>query len=375
MLNNRHLQGFVAVGQYRRVRLAAVAAVILAFLANTATSDENNDLSDAGSMHTAFLQLPDGSFQPIPYSNVGGLAVTQSDIVLGTHADVQRQSAYNLTRQLDQLDYKTLGRQKPDMEDLRVSPPEEITSPLSYAIGPGAAGRKLWPGGKVPFEFDASIVDEDLKNAIITAAKAWNRHGIVQIKPIDQFAPSEISAIQPLRVYSTSTLKNDDGSPVDPERLRCFAGIGYDNRPPHGERKGNYMYLSNKCRTGTIIHEFGHTLGLRHEHLRGDRDTFMDVRLDLIAVKHRHNYEKLDDGRTFDLAYDPCSIMHYGDSVKQEWTTTGRKETWFTWKPAGQAALDACRKAMSEASCANDAPGQRCAYSDIDIEFVRRLYQ
>jgi hypothetical protein len=353
---------------------AALLALFSALLLGTAISDEGNDLSGGGGTHVAYLRLPDGRFHHIRYTNFGGLAIAQSDIILGSHADVQKQTAYNLAKELDALDYNALKQKRPDVNYLKMRPPAEVVSPFSYAFAPNTAGHKPWPGGKVPFTIDPSITDAHLKHAIETAVAAWNKQDIVQIRPVQEFPPYEIAGTQPLRLYSTAKLLDDNRSPSDPDKHRCFSHIGYDTRPPQGEHDGNFMYLSNKCSTGNIVHEIGHVLGLQHEHVRSDRDNFMDANLSVIDDEHQHDYAK-SEGQTFGLVYDPCSILHYGDTVQKEWTTTGQQEKWFTWKVPGQAALDACRKTMHKAECAQRAPGQRCELSPMDIEIIRRLYR
>jgi astacin (peptidase family M12A) len=343
---------------------AALAVLVSALLAGPAISDEGDDLSGGGGPHTAYLRLPDGRFERIPYTTFGGLAIAQSDIILGWHVEVQKQTAYNLAEQLEGLDYEALKQNRPNVHHLKIKPPTEVVSPFAFAVAPNTVGNKPWPDGKIPFVIDPSITDADLQHAIEVAAEEWNKQGIVKIKPVSQFQPAEIAHIQPLIIYSTAM-------------HRCHSHIGYDGRPPlQSGQARNSMHLSNTCKTWRIVHEFGHVLGLQHEHLRNDRNKFMDViNTSLIKPEYLDNYAPPRDGQSFGLGYDPCSIMHYSDKVPKEWTTTGLSENWFTWKAVGQVALDACRNAMQQAQCAEHAPGQRCGFSQTDIETIRQLYQ
>jgi hypothetical protein len=292
---------------------------------------------------------------------------------LGTHVAVQQQTAFNLAKQLGALDYKTLKQKSPEVDHLKTELPLEIISPFVWADPLDTDYAKPWPRGKIPYIVHASVTDPVLIAAIEQAVSDWNSLSIVQIKPASAFLSSEIPSTHPLRIYSTGILKNNDGTSVDPNTFLCFAYIGYDARPPGSEYYGNYMYLSNQCERWNIVHELGHTLGLRHEHVRMDREAFMQVDTSLIKEDRRYSYDK-QEGQSLGLSYDPCSMMHYGDTVYKDSSTTGREEKWFTLKEAGQTALTDCRQKMSQA-CGGTAPGQRCGFSPLDVEIIRRLYR
>jgi hypothetical protein len=277
-----------------------------------------------------------------------------------------------LAQQLNELDYKVLKRKPPTVEEFRTLP-SEIISPFVWVDPLNTPGHQPWPRARIPYTIDASVTDATLLAAIKQAAAEWNRLGVMEVKPTAEFSPSEILGMQPLTIYSTSVLKDDNGRPVDPNVFSCFTYIGYDSRSSGPNFHGNYMYLSNKCKPWSVAHELGHALGLRHEHARTDRDAFINANLQLVGTKHRGDYQK-QDGQGLGVSYDPCSIMHYKDTVSKDWSTTGQQEIWFTLKPPGQAALDTCRAAMDQ-ECSRHAPGQRCGFSPSDIEVVRRLYQ
>jgi Astacin (Peptidase family M12A) len=341
---------------------AVVVAVLFSiFLSARGHSDEGNDLTGGSGPHHAYLRTADGRFQDIRYTEIGGLAIAQSDIVLGTHAAVQQQTASNLAKHLGALDYKALKQKPPELDHLKIELPE-ITSPFAWVHPLNTDAHQLWPRGRIPYIVDASITDPTLKAAINDAVEDWNRLGIVRIEPA---SPSE--STRPLTIYSTS-VRN-----MDVNVFRCVTYIGYDTRPPDTDNSGNHMYLSNKCTKGSIVHEIGHALGLRHEHARTNREAFMSVDTTSIMKDKRHNFDE-QDGQSLGLSYDPCSIMHYSDTVSRNWTTTGRPETWFTLKEPGKRALNECRQQMSQ-TCGQVVPGQRCELSPSDIETIRRLYQ
>ncbi|XP_018906861.2 astacin-like metalloprotease toxin 3 [Bemisia tabaci] len=64
-----------------------------------------------------------------------------------------------------------------------------------------------------------------------------------------------------------------------------------------------------------ILHELGHTLGLRHEHQRPDRDHYVDVLWQNIEREQRAQFEQLDKSSVnlFGEPFDFDSIMMYHD--------------------------------------------------------------
>ncbi|XP_057327310.1 dorsal-ventral patterning protein tolloid-like [Microplitis mediator] len=72
--------------------------------------------------------------------------------------------------------------------------------------------------------------------------------------------------------------------------------------------------IINKCNNfGVILHELGHAIGFHHEHLRYDRDQYIEVLLDNVQEGSKHRFDKLplESTNTLGLPYDYNSIMHY----------------------------------------------------------------
>ena len=76
-----------------------------------------------------------------------------------------------------------------------------------------------------------------------------------------------------------------------------------------------FVYLADACTTGNTIHEIGHVIGLWHEQSRKDRDEFIIIHYDNIAVGTEHNFqtyeEQLSDGEEYTDFFDFESIMMY----------------------------------------------------------------
>ena len=82
----------------------------------------------------------------------------------------------------------------------------------------------------------------------------------------------------------------------------------------NGNCSNNFIELKS-IDLNTIIHEILHTLGIRHEFNRYDRDKFIDIeKIDSASVRKRNvvlDYE-------LNLPYDIYSIMHYNYEINKE---------------------------------------------------------
>jgi hypothetical protein len=144
--------------------------------------------------------------------------------------------------------------------------------------------RYRWPGGVIPFVIDADIPHpERIHDAILQ----WT-----EITPIRLVRRTDqINYVRFVR-------ENNDGL--------CFSSIGMIG----GEQK---IRTDDKCETGTLVHEIGHTVGLWHEQSRRDRDRFVRVVYRNIAQGSLRDFERhINDEPDFS-DYDFASIMHYGE--------------------------------------------------------------
>jgi hypothetical protein len=153
----------------------------------------------------------------------------------------------------------------------------------------GFAGA-AWPGAVVPVQFHANV-SFDQKKAFLQATAQWGRESGV-------------------RVVESSTSAN-----------RILVQSGSDIGCGHSAvgRIGGVQDLVLACwNDRTILHEFGHALGLAHEHQRSDRNTYVSIQDHGVAAScgagtFNANYGVVSSTNV--LPYDYASIMHYPSNI------------------------------------------------------------
>lgn len=84
-----------------------------------------------------------------------------------------------------------------------------------------------------------------------------------------------------------------------------------------------FINLSTVCGFGTTVHEIGHAVGLHHEHNRWDRDSNVGIERSIIIFEKLHNFSHyLILGQDVG-PYDYGSIMHYGCIAHRTAGSTG----------------------------------------------------
>jgi hypothetical protein len=166
----------------------------------------------------------------------------------------------------------------------------DILVPLDYYTrqqknyAPDAFYRpNLWPGGSVPYRFDASVANVS-RTLMITAMQQWQAVANVQFQPCNPCTGAFV------------TIRNDPTS--------NFADIGRLG----AEQFVNINAWNNRF---VMVHELGHTLGLRHEQNRTDRDQYVIVYTQNITPGRADNFVIYTDATPYG-PYDFDSVMHYG---------------------------------------------------------------
>ncbi|PIO16021.1 hypothetical protein AB205_0039790 [Aquarana catesbeiana] len=104
---------------------------------------------------------------------------------------------------------------------------------------------------------------------------------------------------------------------------------------------------------GIIQHELEHALGFYHEHVRSDRDNYVDINFQYISQGYWGNFAKADTNN-LGSPYDYGSVMHYDAYA---FTNTSNKPT-IVPKPDPNVSI-----------------GQTIGLSVLDVTKINRLYQ
>ncbi|XP_066461958.1 embryonic protein UVS.2-like isoform X2 [Eleutherodactylus coqui] len=104
---------------------------------------------------------------------------------------------------------------------------------------------------------------------------------------------------------------------------------------------------------GIIQHELNHALGFYHEHMRSDRDDYVNIMYQYISPGDTPNFDKIDTNN-LGLEYDYGSVMHYD---KWSFSNTSGQPT-IVPKPDPNVEI-----------------GQRYGMSVLDVSKINKLYQ
>ena len=144
---------------------------------------------------------------------------------------------------------------------------------------------RLWPNKSLPYVFASSIPqsDKDLVKQAAAVYKAKTSISLVESGGFNDYVSIELS---------------DQNCVSDSE-------VG---------RKGGkqVMHLSPCLSLRTVLHEFGHALGLWHEQARSDRNSYITVLKNNIIGDFQDQYDITPNDAGFpDGPYDYGSVMHY----------------------------------------------------------------
>nr|SPP68601.1 Astacin/ShKT-like domain containing protein ASA58a [Colubraria reticulata] len=185
-----------------------------------------------------------------------------------------------------------------------------------------------WTDGIIPYSID-SFFNVKQVNWIEDAMQAWEKFTCVRFRPRTALNTSFV------------TIRTGE---------RCNAHLGMKG----GER---IVELHPTCFwKGIIEHEFGHTLGLIHEHERENRDGYIKVNYQAAKSEAINFLTKMPKGvdDKLGLEYDYASVMHYD---KFSFSKTGYDQTLYTRDPE-----------------ATDVIGMGLGPSYIDIKLVNMMY-
>ena len=178
-----------------------------------------------------------------------------------------------------------------DFSDLR---------PRGGATPKGATSDRPWPQGIIPLRFDSDITSTQ-RNKLMQACRAWEATGVITCTVYSD------------QDYWLDVMKRDND---------CYATRGYYVREdaPQKPYDDNVVNIGKSICWQTdaiLIHEFGHAVGLAHEHQRSDRDAYIALIDENLASEHINGHGNYSYSFTVlsevtsETAYDFQSIMHY----------------------------------------------------------------
>jgi len=247
---------------------------------------------------------------------------------------------------------------------------------LATAAQPAAVqmGAQAWPKATVAYHFDAELLKAvGTKRQDCLGYLKWPAGSQVfkACKAMDAWH------------WATGVIFVADGGRLDSLAIQASHGGGTLATLGHLPL-GNHMKIEAGATYGSVLHEFGHVLGLQHEHQRPDRDQYLTLApflqddidhcgLALSAVCNdvRLAFPKVSMQMTSD--YDPCSLMHYLSNQTPRHREDPRWSRIFTLTAKGQAALSACLPQFAKLPEHCRKVGQKCAISLGDAALVRRF--
>jgi hypothetical protein len=149
----------------------------------------------------------------------------------------------------------------------------------------GIVGSR-WSGGVIRYEFvkESESWDSTSKNMVVKAMKTWeNGTGKISFKEVNPSEWERKAGILGQYSWVEISLKNLPNSTPGKSTLG-------ESSLPFGHLYLNPIYKGNEKEFLTIcLHELGHTIGLKHEHQRPDRDKYVRV------SRTGNEYDKIPD--------------------------------------------------------------------------------
>ena len=150
------------------------------------------------------------------------------------------------------------------------------------------ANVRYWPGGKVPYDFDAALPKSE-QDSFIAAAREWEKWANLSFFP-------RTNETNYIHVFKDPTANG-----------YSYSALGM---------VGGAQNMSLDAGSGTWVtaHEMGHALGCEHEHQRSDRDQFLTIQFDNVKPEFMGAFTIINNSNNV-TEYDFDSIMHYFDTA------------------------------------------------------------
>lgn len=171
---------------------------------------------------------------------------------------------------------------------------------LKVELGPLSTFNAENPDGSVVTVFENDGVSEPRRQLVEQAMAIWE--SVADIDFVERTTQTDYILIE-----------NDNRNSVRGD-------VGYGT----GVRTLVMNAWTSASVEGIIVHELGHSLGLKHEHQRPDRNTYVSIDTSIIQQGTLGNFTA-DNGITIypNQTYDFGSIMHYGLNAFRQSGSTG----------------------------------------------------
>lgn len=200
-----------------------------------------------------------------------------------------------------------------------------------------------WPNGIVPYTIDSGTYDSTQTGTILSAMRLIEDQTRINGKDCIRFVPRSSESTY-LRIH------NGQG---------CWSYVGKQSKTGAqlvSLQKPTSTNSASCIWKGTIAHELLHALGFWHEQSRFDRDNFVRINWDNIALSQQHNFNKYTSSSadTMGFPYDYYSIMHY---------------EWNAFSINGQATVVPLQSGVSLVNAS-----KKDFLTSIDVAEIRKYY-
>ena len=233
--------------------------------------------------------------------------------------------------------------------DIALGTLEELTS-AAAELSPGSHGipTQYWPAStasapyvyEIPYAISDDFSEDYVDDVIEPAIEHWNQNTSIRFVPWNGVAADYVE------------IMTVDG--------RCWSEAG---RKVGGGRQEIKLDESLCTQVRTVIHELGHTVGLKHEQQRSDRDEYVQILTANIQTQPDRSGNFALYGPGLPLGeYGYTSIMHYSSTAFGLVDADGTRRT--TIRTLGPAI------APSAILTAGDLAGVRRLYPERDLPFA-----
>lgn len=233
--------------------------------------------------------------------------------------------------------------------DIALGTLEELSPAAGGAVAPAGHGVptvSLWPATtasapylyEIPYTISDDFSDDYVEDVIEPAIDHWNTNTNVRFVPWD-------------------------GVATDYVEILSVAGRCWSNAGRQSGRQEIKLDEAGCTRVATVIHELGHTVGLKHEHQRLDRDQFVRIIDENIQTDPDRSGNFTVYGPGLPLGeYGYTSIMHYRPTAFGKTAAAGGQ----------MVTIQSLGPAIAPASVltAGDLAGVRRLYPERDLPFA-----